>query len=174
MQIHLIRHTKPDIATGICYGQTDISLATSFETEKQAILSRLYSHYDAVFSSPLSRCTQLAQSIPTQFYQKDSRLLEMNFGAWELKNWDDIKSKQFGLWLDDFVNVQTEEGESFVQLYQRVTEFVEQLSTKDYQTVAIVTHAGVVRAILAWLLEIPLQNMFRLQVQYGDIYTITP
>ena len=172
MQIHLIRHTQPDIATGICYGQSDISLATSFEAEKLAILQQLNNKYEVVFSSPLSRCTQLAESIPTQIYQTDNRLLEMNFGVWELKPWAHIQSTQFDLWLADFVNVQAEQGESFMQLYQRVSDFLDDLLTQDYESVAIVTHAGVVRALWAWILEIPLQNMFRLQVKYGDICTV--
>ncbi|MCV6638631.1 alpha-ribazole phosphatase [Candidatus Albibeggiatoa sp. nov. NOAA] len=172
MLIHLIRHTQPDIETGTCYGQSDIPLAKSFETEKQIILNQLNAQYDAVFTSPLSRCTQLAQQIPTQYYQTDERLLEMDFGVWELKNWNDIQSAQYQLWLDDFVNQPAEQGESFVQLYQRVTNFLEQLAKADHETVAIVSHAGVIRVVWSWLLDIPLQNTFRLQVKYGDICSV--
>lgn len=172
MHIHLIRHTQPDIATNICYGQSDIPLATSFEAEKQAILQQLNHHYDAVFSSPLVRCIQLAEAISTPIYQIDKRLLEMDFGIWELKPWHQIHSAQFEEWLADFVYIQAEQGESFIQLYQRVVDFVNDLTTQDYQSIAIVTHAGVIRAIWAWILEIPLQNMFRLQVRYGDICTV--
>ena len=35
MLIHLIRHTTPDIETGICYGQTDLDVSDSFEKEKK-------------------------------------------------------------------------------------------------------------------------------------------
>jgi alpha-ribazole phosphatase len=170
MQVHLIRHTTPDIATGICYGQTDIAVAKSFETEKNLIIKQLDSKYDAVFSSPLSRCTLLAQQIPTQDYQTDTGLLEMNFGTWELQNWNEIP--QLNIWTNDFVNTKVEGGESFIEMYQRVVAFIEELVANSYEKVAIVTHAGVIRIFWAWILEIPLQNVFRLRVGYGDIYRL--
>jgi alpha-ribazole phosphatase len=173
MQVHLIRHTTPNIAKNICYGQTDIALANSFETEKNLIIKQLDSKYDAVISSPLSRCTKLAQQIPThQDYQTDTRLLEMDFGAWELQNWNDISQEQLNLWVNDFVNIRVEAGESFIQMYQRVVAFIEYLLAQSYEKVAIVTHAGVIRIFWAWILEIPLQNVFRLRVSYGDVYRV--
>jgi len=33
MEIYLIRHTTPDVAKGICYGQTDLDVANTFEEE---------------------------------------------------------------------------------------------------------------------------------------------
>ena len=34
MEIYLIRHTKPKVGKGICYGQTDLEIdETSFEQE---------------------------------------------------------------------------------------------------------------------------------------------
>lgn len=33
MRLHFIRHTRPDIARGVCYGQSDIPLAASFAEE---------------------------------------------------------------------------------------------------------------------------------------------
>ncbi len=171
MQIHLMRHTTPDIATGLCYGQSDVPLAQSFLTEKNLILKQLDSEYDAVISSPLSRCTQLAQEIPTEVvYQTDARLLEMDFGTWELQNWNDIE--QLNCWMSDFVNIRVESGESFMEMYQRVVAFIEELLGKPYQKVAIVTHAGVIRIFWTWILEMPLQNVFRLHVGYGDIYRL--
>lgn len=173
MQVHLIRHTTPEIASDICYGQTEVPLARSFQTEKNLIIKQLEAKYDAVFSSPLSRCTQLAEQIPTPIYQTDARLLEMNFGAWELQNWNDIAPEPLNLWMSDFVNIKVEAGESFRQLYQRVVTFIETLLTHSYQKVAIVTHAGVIRIFWTWILEIPLQNVFRLHIGYGDIYQLT-
>lgn len=33
MKLYLVRHTRVDVPSGICYGQTDVPLADSFETE---------------------------------------------------------------------------------------------------------------------------------------------
>ena len=172
MQVHLIRHTKPEIAEGICYGQSEVALAHSFPTEKQAILKQLDLSYDAIFSSPLLRCTEIAQAITTQHYQLDKRLLEMNFGKWELKSWDDIPPAQLNPWMNDFIHIKPESGENLLLLNQRVIEFIKELLTQSYEKVAIVTHAGVIRIFWAWILGIPLQNIFRLRINYGDIYTL--
>jgi len=37
-EIYLIRHTTPKVEKGICYGQTDLNLADTFEQEKERIL----------------------------------------------------------------------------------------------------------------------------------------
>ena len=173
MEVHLIRHTTPDISTDICYGQSEVPLAQSFVIEKNWLLKQLDSQYDAVFSSPLSRCTQLAQQIPSQFYQTDARLLEMNFGRWELQKWNDIAPESLNLWMNDFVNRQVDSGESLRLMSQRVIAFIEELLEQSYQNVVVVTHAGVIRIFWAWVLEIPLQNIFRLKIGYGEIYTLT-
>ena len=58
MRIHLIRHTTPDIKKGLCYGQTDLDVTDTFEQEKEHVLSKLLGEYDAVFTSPLQRCSK--------------------------------------------------------------------------------------------------------------------
>ena len=57
MLIHIIRHTTPDIAKGICYGQTDLALASSFYEERELLTSKLLDSYDAIYTSPLQRCS---------------------------------------------------------------------------------------------------------------------
>jgi alpha-ribazole phosphatase len=136
MQVHLIRHTTLDISTDICYGQTEVPLTQSFVKEKKWLLKQLDAQYDAVFTNPLSRCTQLAQQIPTQFYQTDARLLEMNFGRWELQKWNEIAPESLNLWMNDFVNRQVESGESLRLMSQRVIAFIEKLSEQAYQNKA--------------------------------------
>lgn len=41
MRLHFIRHTRPDIARGVCYGQSDIPLAASFAEEAEDVRVRL-------------------------------------------------------------------------------------------------------------------------------------
>ena len=92
MNITLIRHTEVSIEKGICYGQSDIELANSFEKEKIVIQNKLKPDvFDITYSSPLKRCKKLAKAL---FADKeivyDNRLMELNFGDWEGKHWDDI------------------------------------------------------------------------------------
>ncbi|RKZ48020.1 MAG: hypothetical protein DRR00_20450, partial [Candidatus Parabeggiatoa sp. nov. 3] len=45
-------------------------------------------------------------------------------------------------------------GESFQTLFNRCQDFWNDILTKPYQTIIIVTHLGVIRALLAYILEI--------------------
>ena len=61
MKVTLIRHTSVAVASGTCYGQTDVPLRDTFEQEAFNTLQALAGmHFDKVYTSPLSRCVRLA------------------------------------------------------------------------------------------------------------------
>ena len=169
MEVYLIRHTTPAIEKGICYGQFEVALNEAlFEGELEIIRGKIPASFDAVFSSPLKRCTRLAGIISGN-YVEDNRLKELDFGRWENKRWQDLAQEELTIWMNDFVNVAVPGGESYLILFQRVTGFLNDLFTKDYKTVALVTHAGCIRGFLALLLGLTLENTFRIQLDYGEI-----
>jgi len=170
MFIHLIRHTTPNIESGVCYGQKDLELANSFEQEKDSVLKYLKPQYDIVYSSPLTRCQQLAKTITTNNFSTEIDLMEVNFGHWEGIAWNDIPRSESQPWMDDFINIAPPNGESLLQMQQRVQKFIEyNIKPQAYSDIAIVTHAGVIRLFLAWALNIPLQNIFQIKLEYGVI-----
>lgn len=169
MEVFLVRHTSVAVDKNSCYGQTDVALADTFEHEAQAIKIKLPTDFDAVFSSPLSRCTKLAEAISNQEIVLSPALLEMNFGDWENQLWNDIDQTKLQYWMDNFVTATTPNGESLTLLYQRVVEFIEALRQEQHQKVLICAHAGVTRCVLAHLLQIPLGNIFKINIPYGNI-----
>ena len=169
MEIYLIRHTTPDIQKGICYGQSDINLVSNYDNEIHAVKEKIKGVcFDVVYSSPLKRCTSLAKSIHETFY-KDNRLKELNFGDWELMPWDSIPRAESLSWMEDFVNVSTPHGESYVELQNRVVDFFKDVQNSSYDTIGIVTHAGVIRALLSYVRNIALKDSFSIEVNYGDV-----
>jgi len=172
--IDLIRHTKPNIEKGICYGQTDIELADSFEQEQLSTLKLLESHYDIVFSSPLIRCKQLAECIPSNEFILDERLKEVDFGDWELKPWNNIPNNDIQPWFDDFVNIAPPNGESLVAMQTRVFNFIKYVNHSNYKDkrIAVVTHSGVIRLIVANVLSMPLSDIFALEIGFGEVTTL--
>lgn len=172
MKIHLIRHTTPLIAQGVCYGQTDLELASTFDQEKSHVHSKLRSHYDVVYTSPLQRCSLLANTIETPKHNTDSRLMEYNFGDWEMRPWAEFKSTSARAWMDNFVDQPAPNGDSISSMRERVMEFWEELLSKPDQHVAVVTHSGVQRLIHAAILETPLTHLFRLQLDFGAVLEI--
>lgn len=171
MEIYLIRHTTPVLTPGLIYGRTELSLSETFIKEAGIIKQKLPEKFDVIYSSPAYRCTELAGKIVPDF-QTDSRLTELNFGDWEGKTWDTVDQIQLQFWMDDFVNVCVPGGESMVQMHERVSEFWQELESKPYEKVAIVTHAGVIRLILAIVRGMDLNKVFEIKVDYGEVIVV--
>ncbi len=56
MRLTVVRHTSVAAPKGVCYGKTDIPLASTFQSEMEQIRLEINPEsFDAVFSSPLSR-----------------------------------------------------------------------------------------------------------------------
>jgi len=167
MEIYLIRHTKPKIEDGICYGQSDIDLSPSFENDFQNLMQKIPSSFDIIFSSPLKRCRALAEKLNAKKIIYDNLLIELNFGEWEMKKWDEINKDDLNKWMSNYVNVSPPGGENYKQLNERVKQFWQKnISELNKDKIAIVTHAGVIRAVLAIMLELELQKTFMFSIDY--------
>ncbi len=171
MEIYLIRHTKVNIEQGVCYGQKDVDLAESYPEELETVKEKLKDiDFDLVISSPLKRAQKLAVDIFGDQVEVDQRLMELNFGDWEGKVWDEIKDPLFPVWMEDFVNKKCSNGESFVMLRDRVLEFWNEIKSKDYNRIAVFTHGGVIRTINAIEKDIKLEDSFNEPAaDFGDV-----
>ena len=176
MEIYLIRHTNPDIEKGICYGQSDIGVKESFNDEVENILNKypyLKSLESQIYSSPLSRCKRLAETLFDTPIQSDDRLKELDFGDWELQKWEDIDQNELSIWMKDFVHVKCTNGESYLDLNQRVLSFLEELKITKHDTAVIVTHGGVIRALHAHFNTIELVDSFDFKPGFGEVLKLT-
>lgn len=171
MEIYLIRHTIPKVAKGICYGQTNLETHHSFDATAKLIRSYLPKRLDIVYSSPLVRCLKLAETLSSSVVV-DKRLIEMNFGDWEMKLWDELPKDKLKQWMADFVNVRVPGGESFGALIDRVNMFLEDIAKVKHKNICIVSHSGVIRTILGNFLKMDPAYLFRIQVDYGSISLI--
>ena len=147
MGLILVRHTRPDVVAGLCYGQTDLDVADTFADEAAAVLAAL-PEVRGVVSSPLRRCRVLAQRIADAAglpLDIDERLQEIDFGAWEGRQWAELPKREIDAWAQDFLNARPHGGESVPMLRSRVGAALADLSARN-EPIAIVTHAGVIRA----------------------------
>lgn len=170
MEIYLIRHTTPDISKGVCYGQLDIGVTDSFEKEAKKIREQVpLSEIDMIYSSPLLRCFTLAKTFQKSI-ATDLRLKELNFGNWENQAWDHIPQKELTPWMEDFVNVAVPNGESYIQLQQRIINFYREIKSQTlHKKIVIITHAGPMRALLAYIRKIDLKDSFDIKIGYGEV-----
>jgi alpha-ribazole phosphatase len=185
MNILLIRHTQPAVAQGICYGQTDLQLADTFLEELETLKAKLPFIPETVYTSPLQRCKLLSDNLfDAKTIVSDVRLMEMNFGEWEMQAWNDLNQEELKKWSDNFVETPTPQGESFIKLQERVQFFWKEFLHKHHdnknneegqksENIAIVTHAGVMRVLGCEVLGLPLQNAFRMDISYGKTVLIS-
>lgn len=172
MKLYILRHTRVDVPSGICYGQTDVPLADSYKTEFETIEHNLKNvAFERVYASPLSRCKQLAQKFSDHIHF-DNRLMELHFGDWEMQKWDDIFNTEEGkYWFEDYIINRCPNGESYNDMLQRLQEFIDDLPPSD-GNILIVTHAGAVRAFRVLLKQWSVKKAFDLPIAYGQITII--
>lgn len=155
---YLIRHPETEWnRTGRYQGWRDLPLSTFGEWQRQELLLDLL-HLPpiaAVLSSDLERCLTVASPLARQLgcpLLVQPELRELNFGSWEGLTFEQI-SAQFperqADWLADPRLASPPGGETLLQLQQRVQAVLTPWLTEQ---VVIVTHGGVIAAILNWLI----------------------
>ena len=174
MEVYLIRHTSVDVAPGVCYGQTDVPLRPTFEAEAAVCKQQLQSlaPFDAVFTSPLTRCVRLATFSGYPDAIRDRRIMEINFGAWEMKPFDEIHDLRLEEWFADSLHVAATDGESFAMQYERVSHFLDELKQQPWQRVALFAHGGVLISAQIYAGLITPEEAFSALTPYGGIIRI--
>ena len=174
MEIFMIRHTSVDVPQGTCYGQTDVPVKPSFEEEAEIVKRNLAGYsFNAVYTSPLSRCAKLATYCGYPDAQRDNRLKEMHMGDWEMQMCDEITDTQIQDWYDDFLNVPTLNGESYQDLLARVSSFLTELKISGHDKVAIFAHGGILMCGQIYAGTMSPENALQKLPAYGEIVRIT-
>ncbi len=149
MKLWLVRHAKPLIEAGTCYGSSDVPAdETATQTEAQA-LAKILPHGLPMVCSSLGRCGQLARALtalrPDLQAVPDPRITEMGFGQWEGQRWNDIPHHDYAAWIYDFWAWRVGGGESVQMFMQRVEAALGDV--RVHPEAVWITHGGVIRAV---------------------------
>lgn len=174
----LLRHGQVNGEPAL-YGHTDIALSEQGYSDVAAALARTHaqSPIHSVVSSPLIRCAAAAHAFTEQQgmpLQLEPQLKEMHFG-----HWDGLAFATLGdSWpaLEAFWHspstATTPGGETLEAFAQRVIQCWERLLNRNSgQHQVIVCHGGVIRIILAHILQIDWRNpswFKQLQIAYSS------
>lgn len=160
-RVLLIRHGESAAnGKGFFAGHLDVPL--SDRGEKQAELTGAFvaENYavEAVYSSDLSRAYGTAQPLANRIGKtavKREDLREIFAGDWQGLCFDELQERyaeSYGVWLSDIGNAKTPNGETVAGLYERIWNAVCEIAEKHAgQTVAVVTHATPIRAVISRL-----------------------
>ncbi len=173
--IYIIRHPEvKNYKDNVFNGSMDVDLSESGYRQAE----KLYNFFKdknigTVFSSPLKRC----RIVTEKFSNKadiifDEKLKERNFGIFESLSWDKIEkmypndAKKF---LSDPFNYQVKNGESFFDVYNRIKNFINNRLQKIESNILIVSHGGVNRVFISYLLEMNPKSILKISQDYACI-----
>lgn len=150
MKLWLVRHARPLAADGLCYGSTDFAADELGTAAVAQALAGVLPTGLQVRSSPLRRCTQLAQALqalrPDLAGRTDTRLAEMDFGRWEGQSWQALGQGALQPWMADFAHHRCGGGDSVASFMGRVQAAFDEARAGGADAVWV-THAGVERAV---------------------------
>lgn len=168
--IDLIRHGEP--VGGRAYRGHNIDDPLS-DRGWQQMWQAVGEHapWSHILSSPLSRCSDFANALAEKHgitVGTDDRLKEVGFGEWEGKTPEQLKLErleEYEAFYCDPVNARPAGAEVLHSFIQRVTDaYEEAIARHRGQHILIVTHAGVIRAMLAYVLHAEPLGLYRIKV----------
>jgi alpha-ribazole phosphatase len=172
----LIRHGEPESkAHGRCYGALDVALSEKGRLQMKQVARHLTREpIAAIYSSPQRRALESAELIARPHARSCkivAGLREINFGDFEGLTYDEIATRYPDLhrqWMEAPTEVRFPNGESFAEMCIRVSSaFAEIQKRSEGRTIAIITHGGVIRIVIARALQMPKECVFRLAQDYA-------
>lgn len=163
-RLYLIRHAETSHnASGIYQGQTDSALSELGHDQARLLAQRLAEEeltLDQLYSSVSGRALQTSEyisQITGKAIIENEGLQEINLGNWEGLTWNQICDKfpqESKRYHENWWNFCEHGGESWKQAQNRFFETIVELIQKSLnQNLMIVSHAGVIRMLVAKILE---------------------
>jgi alpha-ribazole phosphatase/probable phosphoglycerate mutase len=167
--LDLMRHGEP--VGGRKYrGQLDDPLSEKGWMQMRRAVGE-HCPWQAIVSSPLLRCADFAHELAARhglLLAMDDRLVELGFGAWEGRTADELTAEDpdaLVRFRRDPVAHAPPGAEPLASFRGRILEAWNALREQHHgKHVLVIAHAGVIRMMVAHVLDIPLQHIFRLQV----------
>ena len=174
----LIRHAEVELRYQHTFGgRIDMNLSARGRAQAGKLAEFLRGKtFDAIYASPMKRVQQTLVPLlkngtfaPTIL----PGLREVDFGDWTGFNWEEVREK-FGVhpydWLDEIELGAVPNGENGVQFRARVESCLYEIIRRHPGgTAAIFCHGGVIRMLLAILLELPLPKTNSFEIEYASV-----
>jgi probable phosphoglycerate mutase len=176
MRLYLIRHAvTAETGKRLSSADPGIRLSSAGESMVAQLVEHLAAvEMAAVYSSPVERCRQTVTPLATQRGLRTrivKDLVEADYGTWlgrplrsvfKLKAWDRLMSSP--------ARFRFPEGETLSEVQWRAVAAVERLAEQHRgQSIAVGSHADVIRVILANYLGMPLDLIHRINVQPASV-----
>jgi broad specificity phosphatase PhoE len=173
-----IRHAEVESRyQGVFGGQIDMDLSPRGHEQATALAKYLQTQtVSAIYASPMKRAQQtlrpwVVNGVPQPVILPELR--EVDFGDWTGLSFGQVQARH-GVsaweWLDQLEAAAIPNAECAESFRVRVEPCLRRI-IRDHpgQQVALVCHGGVIRMLLAILLEMPLSRMGAFQIEYASV-----
>lgn len=148
----VLRHAETDwTREGRIQGRTDVPLSEAGRRSLQSRVLPLECRGMRVLTSPLRRCVESANALGIGQAQREERLAEMDWGAWEGRRLDSLRA-ELGQAMSQNesrgLDFTPPGGESPRRVFDRVRPVLAEAASQGKETFAV-SHKGVIRAIFA-------------------------
>jgi probable phosphoglycerate mutase len=171
-KILLVRHGHVEgISPARFRGRTDLELTDRGKAEALAVGQRIASKWQPkkVYTSPLGRCVATGAAIAQACRigaESIEVLNDIDYGAWQMKSHDEMKAAAPELYAGWFTIphlVRFPNGDSLQNLVSRSSDALRfAVERHPDETVVLVSHDSVNRALLIQLADLPLSSYWRL------------
>ncbi len=156
MKIYVTRHGQTDYnKKRMMQGISDIPLNDVGIAQAKARRESIGDiEFDAVYASPLIRAVKTAEiigNVTEDQVIKDERIIEANFGKYELMGYYSTGLKMMAYWSFPEIFPAPEGVETIRQMRDRTASFLEDLKKKDHENVLVACHGGIIRPIRGYL-----------------------
>ena len=171
-KILLVRHGNVEGITPERFrGRQPLPLTARGRAEAQAVAKRVAGGWrpHKIYTSPLGRCVETGAAIakacgaPTEVCDD---LTDIDYGAWQFKTFDEARAADpalFTAWFATPHLVRFPSGESLQDLVARASNILRPvLSRHPDETIVLVGHDSINRALILQLIDLPLSAYWRI------------
>jgi len=173
----LARHAEigPEYA-GQFVGSTDMPLSSQGKQQAAALAEAIAPLGDASLqASPMRRSVQTVEAFHSP-WQGDDDLREIDFGRWEKRSFDEIAAtepaEQIEAWNRFDPDFAFPAGESLAGFLERIARVGDRLASAAQKTAIVVTHGGVIRALICHLLGLRMRDYVLFEVERASVTRI--
>ncbi|AUM94714.1 TPA: alpha-ribazole phosphatase [Clostridium botulinum] len=186
MNIYLVRHGETEHnKRKKFYGKLDVGLNENGGEQSYKVGEFLKDvEFNKIYISDRKRTRETAERIleRNKLYKKEKKIIykeeklnELDFGIFEGKSYEEIGflyPKEQERWEKDWKNFAPPKGESAVEFYSRVENFMKHIQKEEDGDYLIVTHGGVIRMIYSYILQNNMDFYWNFASRNGDITLI--
>ncbi len=172
----LIRHGETDeLGKALSGRRPGVSINAAGRRQAQQLAERLAGEgITAVYSGPLQRVRETATPLAERLgleVRTAAELDEIDLGEWSGQSFDALSGR------DDWHRFNTVRsctrapgGELMLEVQARAVAFLQRLrGERPHETLALVTHSDVIKAVLTYFLGIPLDLAQRLEISPASV-----